>query len=957
MRPRCSPRARIWVSGHGTGLSHSALSVHGSRLDAILSSLCALPPLSPLLPPPQSSRPLPSTVAASPHRSTQRSSLDQPLCMSLNTEETITVSRIRRPRREYRCRHCSKVFKRSEHCIRHERSHTREKPFSCQYCFKTYSRKDLVTRHERTLHADRSRRDLCHEQPARHPSPPDALSEGTPGEESPDSSDEDGHNQTITAQVPLTPQDSFETPPANGGTDPFNEYLWLAPETVAEIGESLPNEGPLASLVDTIRLPTPRHDLVASFQVDLDVTQEGDDGEGSTSGVVQPAATDQQTHRVGKGLALEESDRQLGIMTQLHPRITDPSSKLHHVEASPSDMTNFLVPFLNNPSPQNWTAEARPGSGPSAADVWRDLQLGGQLPDNVLEPSLWCPESRPVETILSPPERELPSLSLMQDTPHSFQALIIDRDTHLAIQHDLAHRLQKDNFPSQFPSAKLCQNLLSSYTECFHSHLPIIHLPTFDLNKVPSPLTISMCCIGALYRLDRRRARQLYELAAEGVESAMAPSRSSIPPTKDCPLWLVQSKMLLSIYSLLGGDSDLASHAMEGNGFFSVIYKRTRVLLTESAKDLASLSWPDWVERESWKRMLGGLYITSTLTMVIYDVNPGFTVTQDLELETFDDEPLWNARTPGEWRELRSKQPAYHDRQMKHVLEDVISEGNPRPLDYSLTPFSALLLMHAVVVHMWQRLQVLQTFPSLSSDPVSVDGTLGSWLLTSSLKALTRCQRLLQGGRDQHQHQQESDDDSDNPLVFNCQAILRIAHIRLFNVTSAFNRMCLITTDPGVIEASAASYVAAKLDRSSQLLSAVTKAFEGLRIPVKMGHMLIRKTAALRWSVEHAVSGWDSALFVTKWVHSVEIDKLNGIPASDAEEGFLANIRDILEEADYDLDESKSLAAGVARTWGLFLQDVWVWGITPRMGAILDQLAMAYERVDNDNRRGKEAGE
>ncbi|KAK3681247.1 hypothetical protein B0T22DRAFT_387779 [Podospora appendiculata] len=49
--------------------------------------------------------------------------------------------RVRGQRRQYTCAYCAKVFKRSEHRIRHERTHTNEKPFSCRYCRRAYSRK------------------------------------------------------------------------------------------------------------------------------------------------------------------------------------------------------------------------------------------------------------------------------------------------------------------------------------------------------------------------------------------------------------------------------------------------------------------------------------------------------------------------------------------------------------------------------------------------------------------------------------------------------------------------------------------------------------------------------------------------------------------------------------------------------------------------------------------------
>lgn len=57
-------------------------------------------------------------------------------------------------------------------------------------------------------------------------------------------------------------------------------------------------------------------------------------------------------------------------------------------------------------------------------------------------------------------------------------------------------------------------------------------------------------------------------------------------------------------------------------------------------------------------------------------------------------------------------------------------------------------------------------------------------------------------------------------------------------------------------------------------------------------------------------------------MHSVEIDSLCGLQPTPEEDKLFAIIREVLEEAEYDGSESTSLAAGVARTWGWFLQDV-----------------------------------
>ncbi|KAF2007268.1 hypothetical protein P154DRAFT_116502 [Amniculicola lignicola CBS 123094] len=53
------------------------------------------------------------------------------------------------------CRHCNKQFKRQEHLVRHERTHTNERPFVCE-CGQSFTRQDLRARHMNLSHPSQS---------------------------------------------------------------------------------------------------------------------------------------------------------------------------------------------------------------------------------------------------------------------------------------------------------------------------------------------------------------------------------------------------------------------------------------------------------------------------------------------------------------------------------------------------------------------------------------------------------------------------------------------------------------------------------------------------------------------------------------------------------------------------------------------------------------------------------
>lgn len=79
-------------------------------------------------------------------------------------------------------------------------------------------------------------------------------------------------------------------------------------------------------------------------------------------------------------------------------------------------------------------------------------------------------------------------------------------------------------------------------------------------------------------------------------------------------------------------------------------------------------------------------------------------------------------------------------------------------------------------------------------------------------------------------------------------------------------------------------------------------------------------------------------------MHAIETQRhLPGREPNEAEQQNLENFRCLLDEVDSEYCDTGSMAAEVARIWAGFLDDTWVWGITPKMGALLRMLGSAYD--------------
>ncbi|KAL1620815.1 hypothetical protein SLS56_009482 [Neofusicoccum ribis] len=811
-----------------------------------------------------------------------------------------------RPRRVYKCRDCARVFKRSEHCARHERVHTRERPFACRFCSKKYARKDLVTRHERSLHPDetaaagdfRSRRSShsastvsSHSNPQRHAPPP---ARHNPSESaSPD--------DLFSQHGPPTPQDlggavrrnsypitfsrmmspsffsgvgfpSLDADPPSRGPDEHGPDASPAEHQVEPLHSS--PEKPFAFQHGAADLgPSPMDIAAEHMAFDTAVRP-------SDAAQTQAAGHDADLQPAGQDLLLD-SDFFLGQTAQTLP------------EGVPFEVLRDLYSIPGSP-----LAIPQPPSFPYTMPQVPSLPMTGMSPPN------------------GAASRTLPRV--MREKVTSPPKLAVDDAVHESLCRDLRGRLKDKPDTSAIPRGKELERLMETYITCFHCHYPIIHFASLDLATAPGPLVLSICAIGALYRLDRRRAVAFHNLASSSLHSAVSsrPSTSAAPASAR-PLWVVQSCLLLSMYAAFSGQPAAVLSTVEKMGFFKIEFQLRRTALQKGTQESARLSWNDWILRESTKRLLCGIFIMSNLFCVTYGTTPVFSIDQDLLFEIPSEEKLWDARTAELWDDIIASRNA----SCQHITlrEAIVTTLFDRQEHFGTAPaqisgFTALIITHAANVHMWNILQFVQSFaPPLANE-----------ILASTFSALLRWHTALGNGRVEAPETAYYSN-AGIPLVFNCYALLRIAYVRLFGNGSIFNKMILLTDDLDEVSATMTSYVAAPQPRSHFLTKAISKAYEGFATPVKLGHLLIKKTAALSWSVEHAVAAWDSVLFVSKWVHALQMESATH-PPDEEEERILTHLRGALDEMEYDFDSTGSLAAAVTRAWASFLTDTWVWG-------------------------------
>jgi hypothetical protein len=87
---------------------------------------------------------------------------------------------------------------------------------------------------------------------------------------------------------------------------------------------------------------------------------------------------------------------------------------------------------------------------------------------------------------------------------------------------------------------------VGAYITGLNQHLPILHLPTLDLNEMELPLLLALSSIGALYCFEDEHARKLHSIAADLLDVQVESDTS-----------MIQTILFVLLFSAWSGDREL----------------------------------------------------------------------------------------------------------------------------------------------------------------------------------------------------------------------------------------------------------------------------------------------------------------------------------------------------------------------------------------------------------------
>ncbi|KAF1940602.1 hypothetical protein EJ02DRAFT_406247 [Clathrospora elynae] len=532
-------------------------------------------------------------------------------------------------------------------------------------------------------------------------------------------------------------------------------------------------------------------------------------------------------------------------------------------------------------------------------------------------------------------------------------------DDHRNFLMSLLESLPSPISDFEIPSRHTLTRYITAFFGGFHSHFPFIHVPTYKPTCSPLELTLTMCATGAQYCFERRSAERLFRVAKAIVferlrqeEKHFGPqtlafiastntlSSQTVPTTRRLGPWspLDLAKTLLILVGFATWErKDLLQEAFALRGLLVQTLRDIGLKEEEPNKNGStsrSAVWDQWVQRESARRTKLVAFCYINVHSIAYNMHP-LLWSSELHLRLPCCTPEWQATSAAQWAALQREGKEDHmlfQQALSILLQGSTGAELVRPIP---SPIGNYVLLHALL----QRIHIVRelSFPATSPATISV----------SELQVIGRALRSWTSLWQQTPESILDPNNESGPIPFTSSALLVVAYVRLSLNVGPHRH--LETRNSDVIAAGLTHL--SDIERNDNLLSALLYSTHALSIPVRLGIDRVARSQAFFWSVQHAVSSFEGAIFLGKWLCSIP-RPFQECSLSSSEHRILHWVRCIVKEAYtvIDFDESEEIdgsltvpsepftvGLGVLNIWCRFFRGNTQWQFVVNLGLSLEK--------------------
>ncbi|ANB11657.1 hypothetical protein AWJ20_4478 [Sugiyamaella lignohabitans] len=253
-----------------------------------------------------------------------------------------------------------------------------------------------------------------------------------------------------------------------------------------------------------------------------------------------------------------------------------------------------------------------------------------------------------------------------------------------------------------------------------HSRWPILHRPSFDINKAPPHLLVSMITI-SMYLIRDEDAREL----AIKIHDTFRYNIYMCPEFKaPIAIWVFQSLLLAEIFEMLTSTEE--QHDMASR-FYQVLIASMRQGGTMGEKgheddnkddsttnsgtasgdedngvlqnlSEAEVAWKSFIKREAKKRIAYFAFVLDTQHCAFFNKPPSVFIS-DLPFRLPCEEAVWEAEDADSWIKLKRSYPATpYFQQMISIFLKLESSS----ITHQLSPWNMMIIFHGLISVGWR---------------------------------------------------------------------------------------------------------------------------------------------------------------------------------------------------------------------------------------------------------------